>query len=109
MKAGGGPSAAQVSAAVEDAYTRLIHPSLEREVRSNLSDEAAEGAIQVFGESLRGSCCCSPPSGAKVALGMDPGLPYCKLAVVDETEGAGHRGGHPVPEFKKGMRRRRRT
>ena len=84
VKAGGGPSAAQVSAAVEDAYTRLIHPSLEREVRSNLSEEAAEGAIQV-------------------ALGMDPGYRMgCKLAVVDETGKVLDTAVvYPVPEFKK--------
>ena len=89
VKAGGGPSAAQVSAAVEDAYTRLIHPSLEREVRSNLSEEAAEGAIQVFGENL--------------ALGMDPGYRMgCKLAVVDETGKVLDTAVvYPVPEFKK--------
>ena len=102
VKAGGGPSAAQVSAAVEDAYTRLIHPSLEREVRSNLSDEAAEGAIQVFGENLR-QLLLQPPIKGKVALGMDPGYRMgCKLAVVDETGKVLDTGVvYPVPEFKK--------
>lgn len=102
VKAGGGPSAAQVSAAVEDAYTRLIHPSLEREVRSNLSDEAAEGAIQVFGENLR-QLLLQPPIKGKVALGMDPGYRMgCKLAVVDETGKVLDTAVvFPVPEFKK--------
>ena len=102
VKAGGGPSAAQVSAAVEDAYTRLIHPSLEREVRSNLSDEAAEGAIQVFGENLR-QLLLQPPIKGKVALGMDPGYRMgCKLAVVDETGKVLDTAVvYPVPEFKK--------
>ena len=102
VKAGGGPSAAQVSAAVEDAYTRLIHPSLEREVRSNLSEEAAEGAIQVFGENLR-QLLLQPPIKGKVALGMDPGYRMgCKLAVVDETgKVLDTVVVYPVPEFKK--------
>lgn len=102
VKAGGGPSAAQVSAAVEDSYTRLIHPSLEREVRSNLSDEAAEGAIQVFGENLR-QLLLQPPIKGKVALGMDPGYRMgCKLAVVDETGKVLDTAVvYPVPEFKK--------
>lgn len=102
VKAGGSPSAAQVSAAVEDAYTRLIHPSLEREVRSNLSDEAAEGAIQVFGENLR-QLLLQPPIKGKVALGMDPGYRMgCKLAVVDETGKVLDTAVvFPVPEFKK--------
>lgn len=102
VKAGGGPSAAQVSAAVEDAYTRLIHPSLEREVRSNLSDQAAEGAIQVFGENLR-QLLLQPPIKGKVALGMDPGYRMgCKLAVVDETGKVLDTAVvYPVPEFKK--------
>ena len=102
VKAGGGPSAAQVSAAVEDAYTRLIHPSLEREVRSHLSDEAAEGAIQVFGENLR-QLLLQPPIKGKVALGMDPGYRMgCKLAVVDETGKVLDTAVvYPVPEFKK--------
>ena len=102
VKAGGGPSAAQVSAAVEDAYTRLIHHSLEREVRSNLSEEAAEGAIQVFGENLR-QLLLQPPIKGKVALGMDPGYRMgCKLAVVDETGKVLDTAVvYPVPEFKK--------
>ena len=102
VKAGGGPSAAQVSAAVEDAYTRLIHPSLEREVRANLSETAAEGAIQVFGENLR-QLLLQPPIKGKVALGMDPGYRMgCKLAVVDETGKVLDTAVvYPVPEFKK--------
>ena len=85
VKKNGGESAAQVNAAVEDAYSRLIHPSLEREVRSNLSEKAAEGAIQVFGENLR-QLLLQPPIKGKVALGMDPGYRMgCKLAVVDAT------------------------
>ena len=87
---------------MEDAYTRLIHPSLEREVRSNLSEEAAEGAIQVFGENLR-QLLLQPPIKGKVALGMDPGYRMgCKLAVVDETGKVLDTAVvYPVPEFKK--------
>ena len=64
----GGASAALVEAAALDAYRRLIHPSLENELRGELTDAAAEGAIRVFGAS----CCCSRPSAAKRSWGWTP-------------------------------------
>ena len=57
-------SAELVDAAARDAYSRLIHPSLENELRGELSDAAAEGAIKVFGDNLR-QLLCSRPSAAK--------------------------------------------
>lgn len=71
--------------AVGDAYSRLIHPSLERELRSALTEKAAEGAIKVFSENLR-HLLLQPPIKGKVALGLDPGYRMgCKVAVVDTT------------------------
>ncbi len=102
VRRAGGKSAEQMTAAVEDAYTRLIHPSLEREIRSNLTEQAAEGAIQVFGENLR-QLLLAPPIKGKVALGMDPGYRMgCKLAVVDATGKVLDTAVvYPVPEFKR--------
>lgn len=74
-----------VGNAVGDAYSRLIHPSLERELRSTLTEKAAEGAIKVFSENLR-HLLLQPPIKGKVALGLDPGYRMgCKVAVVDAT------------------------
>ena len=97
-----GESAQQVRMAVEDAYTRLIHPSLEREIRAALTEKAAEGAIEVFGENLR-QLLMAPPIKGKVALGMDPGYRMgCKLAVVDATGKVLDTAVvFPVPEFKR--------
>ena len=79
------PSAEQVHAAAEDAYVRLIHPSLEREVRAGLTERACEGAISVFSKNLR-QLLLQPPIKGKVALGLDPGYRMgCKTAVVDAT------------------------
>jgi len=81
----GGASAAEVKLAAEDAYKRLLAPSLETEIRGELTDRAAEGAIKNFGENLR-QLLLAPPIKGKVALGMDPGYRMgCKLAVVDPT------------------------
>ena len=78
-------SAAQVRLAVDDAYDRLLFPSLEREVRAQLTARAAEQAIQVFGVNLQ-SLLMSPPVKGKVVLGFDPAYRTgCKLAVVDEN------------------------
>ncbi len=78
-------AAQQVAAAAEDGYARLIHPSLEREVRSTLTETAGEGAIKVFGQNLR-QLLLQPPIRGKVAMGLDPGYRMgCKLAVVDPT------------------------
>ena len=102
VKRSGGESASQVELAAEDSYTRLIHPSMEREMRSLLSEQAAEGAIQVFGANLR-QLLLQPPIKGKVALGMDPGYRMgCKLAVVDPTGKVLDTAVvYPVPEFKK--------
>ena len=72
-------------AAAEDSYTRLVFPSLEREIRSELFDSAAEGALKVFGENLKNLLLIAPVKG-KTVLGFDPGYAHgCKLAVVDKT------------------------
>ena len=74
-----------VRAACEDGYKRLIFPSIEREVRSELSAVAAEGAIKVFASNLR-QLIMAPPVKNTVTLGLDPGYAHgCKCAVVDPT------------------------
>ena len=73
-----------VRAAAKDAWSRLIEPSLEREIRNELADRANEGAIRVFGDNL-GQLLMQPPVRGRVTLGVDPGFRTgCKLAVVDE-------------------------
>ena len=70
---------------IRDAYDRLIAPAIEREIRSDLFDEASEGALKVFAENLRNLLMISPLKG-KTVLGYDPGYRTgCKLAVVDST------------------------
>lgn len=70
---------------VEDAYKRLIAPSIEREVRTALTEAAEEQAIQIFAGNLR-NLLLQPPIKGKVVLGVDPAFRTgCKLAVVDET------------------------
>ena len=98
----GGACAAQVALAAQDAYKRLLAPSLETEIRGSLTEAAAEGAIQVFGENLR-QLLLQPPIKGKVALGMDPGYRMgCKLAVVDPTGKVLDTAVvYPTPEFKK--------
>ena len=72
-------------AVVEDAYKRLIAPSIEREVRGELSEKAEEHAIQIFAENLRNLLLQAPVKG-RVVLGVDPAFRTgCKLAVVDDT------------------------
>ncbi len=74
-----------VRAAAEDAYDRLIYPSLEREVRSTLTETANEGAIKMFGANLK-PLLMQPPVKGKVTMGLDPGYRNgCKVAVVDPT------------------------
>ena len=71
--------------AVEDSYTRLIAPSVEREIRASLTEDAEEAAIKVFGENLS-QLLMQPPIAGQVVLGWDPAFRTgCKLAVVDET------------------------
>ena len=71
--------------AVEDSYRRLIAPSIEREIRNDLTEKAEDGAIMVFGKNLE-QLLMQPPIVGKVVLGWDPAFRTgCKLAVVDET------------------------
>ncbi len=81
-----GSSAMQfVRTAADDAYDRLIFPSLERECRSSLTDMACEGAIKMFAQNLR-PLLMQPPVKGKVTMGLDPGYKNgCKVAVVDGT------------------------
>lgn len=70
---------------IEDAYKRLIAPSIERDVRNELTDKAEEQAIQVFARNLR-SLLLQPPVRGKTVLGVDPAFRTgCKLCVVDDT------------------------
>ena len=101
-KKNGGASAQLVEAAARDAYTRLIHPSLENELRTELTAAADEGAIAVFGDNLR-QLLLQPPIPGKVVMGLDPGYRMgCKIAVVDPTGKVLDTGVvYPVPEFKR--------
>ncbi|QIC07336.1 RNA-binding transcriptional accessory protein [Brevibacillus sp. 7WMA2] len=70
---------------IEDSYKRLIAPSIEREVRNELTEVAEERAIHIFAENLR-NLLLQPPFKGKVVLGVDPAFRTgCKLAVVDDT------------------------
>ena len=72
-------------AAGDDAYTRLIFPSLEREIRSELTEAADENAMKVFATNLK-QLLMQPPVKGKTVLGLDPGYRTgCKVAVVDDT------------------------
>ena len=74
-----------VKAAAEDAYDRLLYPSLEREIRNILTEEASEGAIHNFALNLR-PLLMQPPVKGHVTMGLDPGYRMgCKVAVVDGT------------------------
>ncbi len=74
-----------VESAIEDAYSRLIQPSIEREVRNELTDAAHEQAMQIFRENLKNLLMQAPIRG-QVVLGLDPGYRTgCKVGVVDET------------------------
>ena len=79
------PATPYVRDAINDSYTRLIAPSIEREIRNDLFDTACEGAIKVFSDNLS-HLLMQPPLKGKVVLGFDPGYAHgCKLAVVDRT------------------------
>ena len=79
----GSKSSEQVALACEDAWDRLLFPSLEREIRNELTDRANEQAIKVFSQNLH-QLLMQPPIKGKVTLGVDPGFRTgCKLAVVD--------------------------
>jgi len=71
--------------ACQDAYTRLIAPALDTELRNELTDKAQTAAIRVFAMNLK-PLLMQPPVRGKVAMGLDPGIRTgCKVAVVDET------------------------
>ncbi|KAA0560673.1 RNA-binding transcriptional accessory protein [Bacillus sp. CH30_1T] len=74
-----------VKEAVEDSYKRLIQPSVEREIRNELTEKAEDQAIHIFSENLR-KLLLQPPMKGKMVLGVDPAFRTgCKLAVIDET------------------------
>lgn len=78
-------TATSVAEAIEDAYKRLIQPSIEREIRNELTEKAEEQAIHIFSENLR-NLLLQPPLKGKIVLGVDPAFRTgCKLAAVDET------------------------
>ena len=82
---GSGKVQDQVALACEDAWQRLIFPSLEREIRNELTDRANVSAIRVFSQNLH-QLLMQPPIKGKVTLGVDPGFRTgCKLAVIDEN------------------------
>lgn len=79
------PSIPHVKEAIEDGYKRLIQPSIERELRNDLTEKAEAQAIHIFSENLK-SLLLQPPMRGKMVLGVDPAYRTgCKLAVVDET------------------------
>lgn len=74
-----------LTAALTDSYDRLIAPAIERDIRSDLTEKAEDGAIKVFGQNLT-QLLMQPPIAGKRVLGWDPAFRTgCKLAVVDET------------------------
>ncbi|MGM9950570.1 MAG: Tex family protein [Lysinibacillus sp.] len=80
-----GEAIEQVKEAIGDSYKRLIEPSIEREIRSELTEKAEAQAIHIFSENLR-NLLLQPPIRGKMVLGVDPAYRTgCKLAVVDET------------------------
>lgn len=82
---GEGELSQTVKAACEDAYGRLIFPSVERELRNEMTEKADENSIAVFAMNLRGLL-MQPPVKGHTAIGLDPGFRTgCKLAVVDAT------------------------
>lgn len=80
-----GERAQQLAMAAEDAYERLLNPSIQTEVRLDLKDRSDEEAIRVFKENLE-NLLLQPPAGMLAVLAVDPGLRTgCKIAVVDDT------------------------
>lgn len=74
-----------LDAAIEDSYKRLIEPSVEREIRNRLTEEAETQAIDIFSENLK-NLLLQPPLKGKMILALDPAFRTgCKLAVIDET------------------------
>lgn len=91
-----------IEAAIDDAYKRLIQPSIEREIRKELTEKAEEQAIHIFAENLR-KLLLQPPMKGKRILGVDPAFRTgCKLAVVDDTGKVHHIGViYPHPPVQK--------
>ncbi|MGG1697432.1 Tex family protein [Bacillus zhangzhouensis] len=91
-----------IEAAIDDAYKRLIQPSIEREIRKELTEKAEEQAIHIFAENLR-NLLLQPPMKGKRVLGVDPAFRTgCKLAVVDDTGKVHHIGViYPHPPVQK--------
>ena len=91
-----------VAQAVDDAFSRLIFPSVEREIRNELTESACESSIKVFGENTR-HLLMQPPVKGRVTIGLDPGYRTgCKVAVVDETGKVLDTGViYPAPPHKK--------
>lgn len=85
VKSSSSDAVEQIELAVEDSYKRLIQPSVEREIRAELTEKAEAQAIHIFSENLR-NLLLQPPLKGKVILGVDPAYRTgCKLAVVDDT------------------------
>ena len=98
----GSPCTATVKEAAEDAYTRLIFPSIEREMRNALTEKASADAIKVFSQNLQ-QLLMQPPVKDTVTIGLDPGYRTgCKVAVVDGTGKLLDTGViYPVPPHNK--------
>lgn len=98
----GSPCTTSVKAAAEDAYTRLIFPSIEREMRNSLTEKASTDAIKVFSQNLQ-QLLMQPPVKDTVTIGLDPGYRTgCKVAVVDGTGKLLDTGViYPVPPHNK--------
>lgn len=92
----------QVKTAIDDSFTRLIFPSIEREIRNELTDKACESSIKVFGENTR-QLLMQPPVKGRTTIGLDPGYRTgCKVAVVDATGKVLDTGViYPAPPHKK--------
>ena len=79
------PAADYMRTAVDDGYSRLLFPAVEREIRNDLTDTASEAAIRVFGDNLK-HLLMQPPLKGKTVMGFDPGYRTgCKLGIVDKT------------------------
>ena len=79
------PASSLIGQAADDAYLRLIRPSLEREFRSDITETACEGAIDTFAMNLK-PLLMQPPVKGTVTMGLDPGYAHgCKVAVIDGT------------------------
>ncbi len=87
---------------IADAYKRLIQPSIEREIRNEITEKAEEGAIKIFSENLK-QLLLSPPIKGKSVLAVDPAFRTgCKIAAVDETGKVLHTGViYPTPPQNK--------